>query len=609
MKKWELHAPATGIVLLLTAAIYLLPFVDRGWIPHDEGTIAGDALRLLQGELPHVGFQDPYTGGMTWFYAWLFRIFGVDLLTIRWALYAGALLAAATWYRIALTFGPPLPAAGVAATCLLWAFPNYFAGLPSWWVLIFASVAVLALIRFSTTCHGRWVFAAGILLGIGCTFKQTGLYLVAAGWLAIAYADGCRRDRAPSASRPTAGLILRLLAAAAILGGLALLAFLHSSARLWLLVMLPIVAATLFVVIDDWRLGGKGAVAPLVRLSTVYGLGVLLPLTVLVVPYVLANEIGAFLTGAFVLPQARSTSASYDLPHPLMAIGLAPWMIAAIRREAADIRHRRPRWLETAVALSPIVAVIAAYRYTLGYQFIWNAARFACLVVVPFALVRLWRNGGLSAERRVGLYASASIAAFLTFFQFPFPAPIYYCYAAPMVVLAAFGASQCAALDWRYIAALCAAVALFAVLSLNRGYVNTIGLLHLPARFDTRLAIPRAGVRVPRAMARVYERVTTLAREHGDGEFIHAFPDCPEVYFLTGRRNPTAANFDFFLPMADADLVQLWDSRQVTSVVLNHGSTFSPHVTGRRLDLVRRTFPQGEAVGQFEVRWRVRPSE
>ena len=69
--------------MLVATAVYLLPFVHRGWIPHDEGTLAGDAVRLMAGERPHVDFQDPYSGAMTWLYAALFEVFGVDPATIR----------------------------------------------------------------------------------------------------------------------------------------------------------------------------------------------------------------------------------------------------------------------------------------------------------------------------------------------------------------------------------------------------------------------------------------------------------------------------------------------------------------------------------------------
>ena len=45
---------ATAVMVVLVAAAYLVPFVARGWIPHDEGTIGLDSVRLLAGERPHI---------------------------------------------------------------------------------------------------------------------------------------------------------------------------------------------------------------------------------------------------------------------------------------------------------------------------------------------------------------------------------------------------------------------------------------------------------------------------------------------------------------------------------------------------------------------------
>ena len=41
------------------------------------------------------------------------------------------------------------------------------------------------------------------------------------------------------------------------------------------------------------------------------------------------------------------------------------------------------------------------------------------------------------------------------------------------------------------------------------------------------------------------------------GPFVHAFPDCPEIYFLTDRRNPTPVNFEFFGPLELVDVPAL----------------------------------------------------
>jgi hypothetical protein len=45
----------------------------------------------------------------------------------------------------------------------------------------------------------------------------------------------------------------------------------------------------------------------------------------------------------------------------------------------------------------------------------------------------------------------------------------------------------------------------------------------------------------------VYERLVPFINEHAANGEILAGPDCPEVYFLTGKRNPTPMLFDFFV--------------------------------------------------------------
>ena len=47
------------LVLWLATGAYLLPFVDRGWIAHDDGMLGQAAERVMAGELPHRDFYDP----------------------------------------------------------------------------------------------------------------------------------------------------------------------------------------------------------------------------------------------------------------------------------------------------------------------------------------------------------------------------------------------------------------------------------------------------------------------------------------------------------------------------------------------------------------------
>ena len=53
--RWEDRTVRGGICLVLcvVTAAYLLPFVDRGWIAHDDGMLGQMAERVLAGEIPH----------------------------------------------------------------------------------------------------------------------------------------------------------------------------------------------------------------------------------------------------------------------------------------------------------------------------------------------------------------------------------------------------------------------------------------------------------------------------------------------------------------------------------------------------------------------------
>ena len=121
--------------LLVLSIGYLWLFVPRNWIPHDEGMLGQSAERVLNGGIPHVDYEEPYTGGLTWLHAAVFKLAGIDLLFPRWLLFAGAVLAQLLTYAIIRRYLKPMGAAIAACVALVWSFPNYFAALPSWWLL------------------------------------------------------------------------------------------------------------------------------------------------------------------------------------------------------------------------------------------------------------------------------------------------------------------------------------------------------------------------------------------------------------------------------------------------------------------------------------------
>ncbi len=121
-------------------------------------------------------------------------------------------------------------------------------------------------------------------------------------------------------------------------------------------------------------------------------------------------------------------------------------------------------------------------------------------------------------------------------------------------------------------------------------------------RFDTKLALARASLRVSQEDAEMYRRVAILVAQHSQGDTIYAFPDCPEIYYLASKRNPTPANFDLFYPLTT--IRRIWAERNVRLVVINHRPRLLGPPASSLLDAARGTFDHAERVGLFEVRWR-----
>jgi trans-aconitate methyltransferase len=80
----------------------------------------------------------------------------------------------------------------------------------------------------------------------------------------------------------------------------------------------------------------------------------------------------------------------------------------------------------------------------------------------------------------------------------------------------------------------------------------------------------------------------------------------PEVYFLSGLKNPTRSLFDFFDDTTDrtARILGALDSHGVTAVVLNHYPAFSPKPSHDLVQAIEQRYPYAINVGPYQVRWR-----
>jgi hypothetical protein len=259
-----------------------------------------------------------------------------------------------------------------------------------------------------------------------------------------------------------------------------------------------------------------------------------------------------------------------------------------------------------------VSGLIAAGQNVSVYRIVWYSVRAlvpaATIAGVAILASPRWARA-LAPRRREQLVLLLAVTAMVALVQFPFSAPIYFCYVAPLLVvtiaaiLASAGGlrSFAAVSTWGF-------YLLFAGLFLNRTTVFSQGQAYEPDHV-ARLELPRAGIRVPIIQGQIYMRLVAAIKRHGAGDaYIYATPDLPEVYFLSGKQNPTRNLFEFLNPQRrnPQDVLALLDQRRVRVVVLSHLPSFSglDAAEGRAL---AAAFPDSVVILPFVVRWRAAP--
>ncbi len=608
------HAGWRHVVPLLVtfaAAAYLIPFVDQGWIPHDEGLLGQSAERVLRGELPHRDFDDTYTGGQSLLHALAFAILGVKLESLRWLLWAGTLAFVPACYSLAARVAAPWLAALVTAACLLWSVPNYFAAMPTWYVLYLTTFGLVFLLRYLDTGRRRWLFAAGICAGVALLMKIVALYAVAAALMFLAFHESQRgADKNAVKPRSFAFPVFLALIGVALCGLVTVLLRRGSGGSLEFTALfhflIPCLAVCATPVLCELR-SGRGAFVERVRHLTwnVMSLcgGVLLPVGVFLIAYAAQGELGRLYTGVIVLPQLRFEYTHIGLPP---AITLLLLVIPLLVFGAGLVPPERPRLRMVAqVGITVVVGLLLVFAgaryYEIWYSlrnFLPVAAVAACLLLVRASSARV------APDVKQAIYLMTATAVLFSLVQYPAGHPIYFCYCVPLVLLV-MHYTVAAVPRWRYgYAALLVLYTVFGVSHLNRGYWTLPADRVAPNEY--RLDLRRSRLRVSENQQRNYQAIMALIDQHAAGSAaILATPDCPEIYFLSERQNPTRVMYDFFDTQSDRThaLIGLLDDANVQLAVINTAPVFSPPIDARLDAAIRKRFPNRRQVGDFIIAW------
>ncbi len=607
-RKWTYLVPMAVVWLL--SALYVAHGLKRGWVPADEGFVGQSAERVLNGELPHAEYSEGYTGGLTFLNAAAFRIFGINLASPRYMLFLFFLFwVPAFFYTVSHFVSQPVSAA-VTLLAVAWSVPNYPAALPSWYNLFFATFGLACGLRYIENQRRGWLFVAGFCGGISCLFKITGLYFVAGVLLFLLFRE-CAAPAVREASRNKTSLYRMFLLANVFFYEILVFGVLRKAASLsiFLYFWLPELAVGAAIIWFEFSSPETRSrrFSFLFRELTPFAAGFGVPLAVFLGRYVAAGSQSRLLE-ILTLTVRQLDFAAFE-PSLLKLVGGVLLNLLLIA-SAFLTRGRAARIVPALFFLGIPVTLLLAGTERYVDRAVWGAIWTFLPVVVIFGAVLLVRDlsrTGADEIQKQKIFLILSVTAACSLIQFPFTISIYFCYVAPLAFLAA-AAVGCLRTPprWAAIWAMFFCLA-YAVLEVTPGFIDEMGEQYSPDKQVATLTLPRAGgLRVYPSSARVYEELSAILKQHARGEYIYATPDCPEVYFLYGFRNPTPTLFDMNDDSVGRTerILRTIRQRNVNLVVLNLHPQFSGPVPPDLRTALEQEFPNRVDTEKFEVRWR-----
>ena len=590
-----------GAVLLIAGG-YVLMHLGRGWVPADDGTLAQSAARVYGGQLPQRDFDEIYTGGLSVIHALAFRLFGVDLMSLRICAFLFFLAWIPAVYCIALRFTSALGAGLVTLLAVAWSFPNYPAAMPSWYNLFFATFGAVALLRFVETRRYRWLSLAGACGGVSLLIKVIGAYYIAGALLALTFIE---QDHRHESETPRNSLAYRIFSFSALALFLAVVASVFRT-RLgpgeFFQFVLPASLIVGLIITSELNVRGSASPARFVALFRLVGsflFGVSLPILLFLTPYALSGSVGIFFRGVAGSAIARAAGLGTIRPAgPEKA--LYALLLVAVIAASRYLRTLQNPVIGLTVACGLAFLALRPMPFFISGTWFSAATLTPVLVLVAVALVyRGLRSNSVSTLRQRQIVVLCSVAALCSLVQYPFAAPIYLCYSLPLTLLAAtaiVGTVKRQPATY-LLPAIAGFYLVFGVVTLVPDYIYEL----------THKVGPMQELRIPRAGGLNVEYASDMTdfihflQQHSANGLMYAGNDCPELYFLADLKNVTRDDTG----ASPEEILHAVRSTNLNLVVINNAPFFPQAVM--RDDVraeVQQRFPNHRQFGIFEVFWK-----
>lgn len=605
-------APFLVTAVCLASTALLVSRLHYGFLPEDDPALATIAQRTLQGELPNVDFYDNYTGGLSYLNALALHAFGMRLISQRLMLLLFFVpWVAALWY-VASQITDMWTASLVAFTGVVWSVPVYPIPYGSWYNLFFATFGVAALFQYLNTGHRRWIFTAGLCGGLSFLIKISGVYFLAAAGLFLLYVeqDVSYKNADPKTkwSGYSVLLSLVLLAFCAVLFRL-----IHAAGESsqYFQFVVPGIAVCLLIFFREWTFCRSTGFARLLNtLKNVFlmGSGALLPVAIFLVPYIRRHAVSQW-SNSILLSSSRIHYAAHA-PMPILTVLVSVPLLIVLWANAECINGHSRQTANLILGSSLVVGMIIVVGRVIPSRLVWfSLAESIPLAVVASVLV-LWKEGDNHArESSQRLLLLTSVMAICSLIQFPFTAPMYFCFIVPILLIAFASLAEKTTPTERHSSLMTPVFAFYLLFGVFAILPGEFYLRQFERHPESVFKLSKAEGFVAESDAvDLYEQVIPEILRHAGDAPIYAGPDSPELYFLTGHKNATPIYLEFLAGRdSQPERILRWIAAGgVQTVVINHGGLYTPSGPPQQelLNGLRARFPESTTIGRFEIRWR-----
>ena len=115
-----------------------------------------------------------------------------------------------------------------------------------------------------------------------------------------------------------------------------------------------------------------------------------------------------------------------------------------------------------------------------------------------------------------------------------------------------------------------------------------------------------SGLNLPKGVGESYLEMDSYIRQNiqqSDQLPILAGPDCPEVYFLLGRKNPTSIIYEMFETRDDLEDYLFEEAKKVEFIIINHRPEFSGSYSPELIEKLRSLDTKHGVAGQKQIRF------